>query len=117
MLELFQTGGMLFMSILTIQLAIVLLLSGRYAVKTTRRTADLDLIRGIGLLAAVTGILAQLIGLFSAFRAIEIAGSVSPGMLAAGLKVSSITSIYGLLVFATALIMWSIFRARIASEV
>jgi len=112
MLELFQTGGMLFMSILTIQLVIVLLLSARYAMKPVKQIAGLDLIRSIGLLAAVTGILAQLIGLFSAFRSIEIAGSVSPVMLASGLRVSSITSIYGLLIYAIALVIWSVLRTR-----
>lgn len=59
----------------------------------------LGYVRSIGLLCLVTGIMGQMIGLFSAFEAIEQMGSVSPALLAGGLKVSSITTIYGMLCF------------------
>jgi biopolymer transport protein ExbB/TolQ len=51
------------------------------------------------MLALVWGVLGQVIGLFSAFQAIEMAGEVSQGILAGGLKISSYTTLYGLLVF------------------
>ena len=59
----------------------------------------INLMKSIGALALVTGILGQLLGLYAAFEAISQMGTVSPQMLAGGLRVSSITSIYGLIIF------------------
>ncbi|MFW5821363.1 MAG: MotA/TolQ/ExbB proton channel family protein [Bacteroidota bacterium] len=42
---------------------------------------NLSYIKPIGLFAMITGILGQLIGLYSAFNAIEEAGDVSPAMI------------------------------------
>lgn len=106
MIELFQMGGMLFMSILTLLFFGVLVSVFRYWTKPTGTAKDLDLIKSIGLLALVIGILGQLIGLFSAFEAIQQMGTVSPPMLAGGLKVSSITTIYGTIIYALSLILW-----------
>jgi len=63
----------------------------------------LSLIKQAGLFSAVMGFLGQMIGLYQAFKAIEEMGNVSQAMLMGGLKVSSITTIYGLIVFAIAL--------------
>lgn len=106
MVELFQMGGLLFMSILTILLIGVLVAAGRYWTKSEAKKSDLDLIKSIGLLAVITGVLGQLIGLFSAFEAIELMGSVAPGILAAGLKVSMITTLYGMIIYIISLIIW-----------
>jgi biopolymer transport protein ExbB/TolQ len=43
--------------------------------------------------------------LYQAFSAIEQMGSVSQSMLAGGIKVSSITSIYGLVIFILAILL------------
>lgn len=64
------------------------------------------LLKGIGLLALVIGILGQLIGLFDAFSAIQQMGQVPPAMLAGGLKVSLITTLYGLIIFIIAQLLW-----------
>lgn len=93
MLDLFNMGGPLFMSLISIAhislfVAIVLHIQGRNV---------LNLIKEAGLLALALGVLGQLIGLFEAFKAIEQMGGVSAAMLAGGLKVSSITTIYGLM--------------------
>lgn len=53
----------------------------------------------IGALAFCTGVLGTSIGLYSALLAIPELGGVSQEMLANGLRVASITGIYGLLVF------------------
>lgn len=95
MMEFFYMGGTLFMSLISLAhicifVAIVLHIQGR---------AVLHLVREAGLLALALGVLGQLIGLFDAFRAIEMMGGVSPEMLAGGLKVSSVTTIYGLMGF------------------
>jgi biopolymer transport protein ExbB/TolQ len=63
-------------------------------------------IKTIGTFALITGILGQLIGLIGAFDAIELAGEVQQGILAGGLKVSTIPSIYGILIYMISLIMW-----------
>lgn len=53
----------------------------------------------MGLLALATGILGQIIGLYQMFEGIEMMNGVSPAMIAGGLKVSSITTLYGLLIY------------------
>jgi len=53
----------------------------------------------MGLLALATGILGQVIGLYKMFEGIEMMNGVSPAMIAGGLKVSSITTLYGLLIY------------------
>ena len=63
-------------------------------------------IKSFGLFALITGFLGQLIGLMSAFETIEKMGSISQNMLAGGLRISSITSLYGVLIFLIAYILW-----------
>jgi biopolymer transport protein ExbB/TolQ len=70
-------------------------------------------IKSVGLFALIFGILGQMIGLYSAFAAIEQMGGVSPAMLAGGLKVSSITTIYGLVIYVIALLIWFLFSLRL----
>ena len=53
-----------------------------------------------------TGILGQLIGLYSAFSAIERAMDISPAIMMGGLKVSMITTLYGILIYLTAILIW-----------
>ena len=87
-------GGPLFMGMLTlIFIALIVAAVLKKGVKE------------IGLLALAIGFLGQLIGLMGAFEGIEAMGGVSQSMLAGGLKVSSITSIYGLLIYIISLIV------------
>jgi len=67
---------------------------------------QLGFIKSAGLLALVLGVLGQMIGLYSAFAAIEQMGSVSPAMLAGGLKVSSITTLWGLISYVICLLIY-----------
>lgn len=62
-------------------------------------------IKGLGLFALVLGMLGQFIGLFSAFEFISGGMEVSPQMLAGGVKVSMITSIYGMIIFVIAYLL------------
>ena len=90
----FYMGGPLFMGMLTlIFIALIVAAVLKKGVKE------------IGLLALAMGFLGQLIGLMGAFEGIEAMGGVSQSMLAGGLKVSSITSIYGLLIYIISLII------------
>jgi len=68
----------------------------------------LKYIKSLGLFAFVTGIMGQLLGLYNAFGAIEMAMDISPAILAGGLKVSMITTIYGALIFVISYLLWII---------
>jgi len=114
MKEWFVMGGSLFMSILSILLVIVVAVSVYFAVTIANGKASekanfkqqLRYVKSLGLFTMITGILGQLIGLFSAFTAIEAAGDVSPAMLAGGLKVSMITSLTGIVIYLISIIIW-----------
>ena len=94
MIELFYMGGPLFMSLLPLEL-IALIYAG-FRMKSWVTEA--------GLLALATGILGQVIGLYQMFEGIEMMnGNVSPAMIAGGLKMSTITTLYGLLIYAGSL--------------
>ncbi len=115
MKNLFYMGGPLFMGLLTALLIIMLAWAIYHFLpvllhKETGKNTALRLkhIRTIGSFALVTGILAQLIGLYSAFSAVEQMGGVSPAMLMGGLKVSMITTLYGLVIYLLSLLIWFI---------
>lgn len=61
--------------------------------------------KSIGLFALIIGVLAQLIGLFSIFSAIEEAGDITPGMVISALKVSMIPILYGLSIYLLSLLI------------
>lgn len=63
-------------------------------------------IKSIGLFAMIVGVLGQLIGLYSAFAAIEQMGSIAPALLAGGLKVSMITTLYGAIIYMISYLVW-----------
>ncbi|MDZ7607244.1 MAG: MotA/TolQ/ExbB proton channel family protein [Cyclobacteriaceae bacterium] len=109
--EFHYVGGMLFMSILSLSLTIILavtvlnilrLLKGRYKGKQLLSIND---IKAFGIFAIVWGVFGQSIGLFSALQAMEAAGDISPAMVYGGLKVSFVTTLYGMFIF---LLAWLI---------
>ena len=113
MFELFYMGGPLFMGILTLLFLIVLILAVRARMKSTNGDWDLSTsrrnlsyVKSAGILAFVVGVFGQLIGLYSAFIAIEEMGTVSPAMLAGGLKVSMITTLYGSVILIVSMLIW-----------
>jgi biopolymer transport protein ExbB/TolQ len=114
MKEWFIMGGTLFMSILTILLVIIVAVSVYFAVTIASGKASekanfkqqLRYVKSLGLFTMITGILGQMIGLFSAFIAIEAAGDISPAMIAGGLKVSMITSLTGVVICLISIIIW-----------
>ncbi len=75
-------------------------------IEETRK--KLSYLKSLGLFAFIAGILGQLIGLYSAFTAIEKAMDISPAILAGGLKVSMITVIYGTVIFLLSYLFWFI---------
>ncbi len=110
----FVMGGTLFMSLLTILLVIMLAVAIYFAITIASGKASekknfkeqLRYVKSLGLFTMITGILGQMIGLFSAFSAIEAAGDVSPSMLMGGLKISMITSLTGVVIYLISIIIW-----------
>ena len=95
MLNLFYEGGPLFMTILTILLIGVIVCFFKFP----------NWLKEVGILALSFGVLGQIIGLYGAFKGIEQMGQVSQEMMAGGLKVSSIPTIYGLLIYILSLVL------------
>ncbi len=96
MFQIFIQGGPLFMGILTVLFVGVIYL----AIRSFSDHTFTKKMTALGLLALVIGILGQLIGLFSAFSAMEgMQGTISPSILAGGLKISMIPTIYGIIIF------------------
>ena len=112
MIELYYMGGPLFMGILTLILMAMLVvatINGLPVLKGSKSEHDrvkISYIKEVGLFALVIGILAQLIGLYQAFMGIEAMGSVSSAMLAGGLKVSMITTLYGMVIYILSYLIW-----------
>ena len=113
MFDIFSQGGPLFMGILSL---ILLSLMAVFVVSIIKKRDEKQLLQSIqwlkslGTLGLVVGILCQLIGLFSAFSVIETSQGISPTMLASGLKVSMITTLYGLIIFITYILFSMIFK-------
>jgi biopolymer transport protein ExbB/TolQ len=115
MFKIFLQGGPLFMGILSL---ILLSLITVFVVSLIKKGDEKKLLqsmqwlKSLGTLGLVVGILGQLIGLFSAFSVIETSQGISPAMLASGLKISLITTLYGLLIYIIYLLC-SMFLKRI----
>ncbi len=114
--ELFNMGGPLFMSILTLLFIVMVawmvyhFLSGYIYQKVSLDKAlrKLKYGKSIGLFSLVIGILGQLIGLFSAFSFVAKEGGVSPQMMFGGLKVSMVTTLYGIFIYLLSWLLWFI---------
>lgn len=89
MVELFVEGGILFMSILTILLIGVIVSYFKYPKK----------VKLLGNISLAVGVLGSFIGLASALIFIQQVGDVSPAVLAGGLKVAFISTMYGLVIY------------------
>ena len=63
-----------------------------------------------GALNAVLGVLGSAVGISLAAGAIENATSISPPLLMGGLKVALSTTVFGMLLFALALVSWLVIR-------
>ena len=101
-MQLLQDGGPIFMYplLLLLLLSIGLFIQG--LLNSTKQDKAKELLGSIGLFALVFGFLGQIIGLITAFDAIESHGNISSGMFASGLKISFLSSGFGALVFLVA---------------
>lgn len=122
-IEIHYMGGVLFMSLLSFLFLIIILLSGWkvYQLFVAIPASDQKKKRGlpeiiqVGKFALFIGILGQVIGLFDAFKAMEGMESVPLPLLAGGLKVSTITTLYGSLIFGVSAILWFFLNQRYQS--
>ena len=96
MITLFLEGGLLFMSIISIFLVMTVVSFYLHG----------DKLKIYGNLALSTGILGSFIGLYSAFITIQEVGNTSPSILAGGLRVALICTMYGLLVYIISRILY-----------
>jgi hypothetical protein len=92
-------GGPLFMYTTLFILILILALLIRGFLKPSSRDKTITLVSSISLFVLVWGFLGQMIGLISAFDAIEAAGDISPSMLAGGLKIAILSPLFGMFVF------------------
>lgn len=114
MMKLFIEGGPLFMGVLTLiglvmiawSIAVSRHVFLQYHVEEAAVRHNITYIKSIGLFALIVGIFGQLIGLYQMFVAIQQLGTVSPAILAGGLKVSSITTLYGIFIFMVSYVIW-----------
>ena len=103
MFDLFLAGGKLGMSILTAELICMLFAAWKAPAW----------VKEIGLLALVTGIFYQFLGMIQAFGVIQMAGDISPSLLAGGFRVSFISVMYGMLIYAASLVIRMLQKPRI----
>lgn len=92
-------GGPLAMTSILIAFLLVLLLTGRSALKLKAPShvfhKSITLINQLSLLALVIGLFAQFIGLIQIFDAFEALGDISPSLFAGGLKVTLLAPLFG----------------------
>lgn len=121
MIDLFYTGDPIFMGILTLIFLVALSIATVSAIQIfsnqvknhLRMRHQLTYIRSVGLFGLVFGIFSQSLGLYGMFSAIERAGDISPGLIYSGLKVSFITSMYGLAIFLLSYLLWLVLDVRL----
>ena len=118
-MELVRQGGYVMYLLIGIALAVVAM-TVRSWLSVTRgeRRPDavvetrIDSVLFWGAYGVVLGILGTLIGIAQAATAIQAAGQVEAGLVWAGIRVSLITVIFGLLIFSIALVAWFVLRVR-----
>jgi hypothetical protein len=117
----FIEGGPLFMGLLSMVFLVILVitvLAGKSALgKSAIEKNWLGYIKSLGLFAFVLGMLGQFLGLFQAFKIIGSGMEISPAIMASGVKVSMVTSIYGMIIFLVAYLLWFMLNALEARKV
>lgn len=68
-------------------------------------------------LAPMLGFLGTVVGMIQAFDAIEVAGDISPGLVAGGIKVALLTTVFGLIVAIILQIFYNYFTSKVDSIV
>jgi len=95
MIDLFLNGGLVTMSFLTLLFILVIIASNKRN----------HLVRSLGLLAFIVGLLSSFLGIYSAIAVIEQMGNASPAIVAGGIKTALTTFIYGIFIFVISIIL------------
>ncbi|WP_298533598.1 MotA/TolQ/ExbB proton channel family protein [uncultured Algibacter sp.] len=99
----FNEGGPFFMSLILIcfilALACIVLAFFNVKKNVSKSKKMTALASDISILGLVFGLLGSIIGMIMAFDAIEALGDVSQGMMASGLKVAFLTTVFGCVTF------------------
>ena len=99
LLDRLNEGGPFFMYPLLLILVLLIILIAKGFLQKGSIEKTISLISSIALFAIVWGFLGQIIGLIGAFDSIEALGEVSPAVLASGLKVASLSPVFGMFTF------------------
>lgn len=99
LLDRIQEGGPFFMWPIVITFIIVVVLFVRQLVTQANKPHTITLLSNISLFILSWGILGSVIGLIHAFDAIQSLDQVSQGMMAGGIKVAFLTTVFGLVTF------------------
>ena len=124
MFKYFIEGGPLFMGLLSIMfltILVIAVMAGKSAIDnesndTEKLKRKLGYIKSLGLFAFVLGMLGQFLGLFQAFSIIGSGMEISPAIMAQGVKVSMVTSIYGMIIFLIAYLLWFVVKTLAAKN-
>ncbi|WP_298033093.1 hypothetical protein [uncultured Alistipes sp.] len=103
MFDLFLQGGSYQMSLLTVELICMLFAAWKAPAW----------VKEIGLLALVTGIFLQILGMYHAIGVIQQAGDISLSLLLGGFKVSFISIMYGMLIYGVSLVIRMLQKPKI----
>ncbi len=118
--ETYRMGGSLFMGIVSIFGLLMLFYAVKSIIKIVVRKdysgKGLVYILLFGSMAFIWGVLAQAIGMFEAFAAVQEAGDISPGLIAAGFRVSMIAPFYGTFYFIISIPIWVVLREKIKNR-
>ena len=99
LLDRIQEGGPFFMWPIVIVFIILVALFVRQLITKADKLHTITLLSNISLFILSWGILGSVIGLIEAFDAIESVGDVSQGMMAGGLKVALLCTVFALFTF------------------
>ena len=102
MTQFFSDGGPIWMGILTLLLlsSMAIAIYKLWSVgKDTFSPEQFTIVKEIGLFALMLGIFFQGLGLYEALFAIEAARSISPSVVANGIRVGMIPTLYGLAIY------------------
>lgn len=118
MMEFMREGGYMMWVILAASL-LILGLAAWAAVRTARLSGPnavvetaIDAVLFWGVWVVVIGLLGTFLGIYQAAGVLEQFGEASPELIWGGIKVSLTTTVFGLLVFSVAALLWMGLRTR-----
>ena len=102
LLSLLSDGGPVFMYPILFLLISIIVLIVRAFISKANRKKSISLIASIAMFTLAWGVTGQILGLIAAFDVIEANDGVSMAILAGGLKISFLPTLFGLVTFMAA---------------